>query len=370
MEFRTCHRLPALPATLALLALIPLITPLPARAEPLYAVTLLPDGFQPADINNRGQIAGAFFISGGGVHAAWFGDGIITDLARFGTRDSYANAINDGGTIAGNFGGSSGTEHAFVFEGGTWRDLGAGTAAGMNALGDVVGQRMHAAGAAGFVYHDGVMTELAYLGSGNVSRATAINDAGQVVGESNLTHDAQVPTHPFLSEEGRMRDIGTLAGQGVNSAMAINNAGQVAGYSDAGDGKGTMHAFLYERGVMTDLGSFGGLDITIGGMNAWGQLVGTGNTPDGPDVAFLSRAGSLLNLDSLIDAATGWHITAALDINDNGQIIAYACRATECNAVRLDVADAVPEPDWFWRWLPGLLALVASRWSASGRHAG
>ena len=137
MEFRTCHRLPALPATLALLAVIALLAlmaPLPARAEPLYAVTLLPDGFQPADINNRGQIAGAFFISGGGVHAAWFGDGIVTDLAHFGTRDSYANAINDGGTIAGNFGGSSGTEHAFVFEGGTWRDLGAGTAAGMHAV--------------------------------------------------------------------------------------------------------------------------------------------------------------------------------------------------------------------------------------------
>ena len=111
---------------------------------------------------------------------------------------------------------------------------------------------------------------------------------------------------------------------------------------------------------MTDLGSFGGFDVTIGGMNTLGQVVGTGNTPDGPDVAFISRDGTLVDLNTLIDPASGWAITSALDINDSGQIIANACRDGVCRAVRLDLAAAVPEPDATLLWLAGVSALAGA----------
>jgi probable HAF family extracellular repeat protein len=204
------------------------------------------------------------------------------------------------------------------------------------------------------VYSDGVMTRLGYLGAGNASAASAINDAGHLVGESNLENNAQVPTHPYLFD-GTLHDLGTLANQGVSSAVVINNAGQVAGYSDAGQGH--THVFFYDHGVMSDLGSFGGFDVTIGGMNQLGQVVGTGNTPDGPDVAFLSRDGALVDLNTLIDSASGWVITSAMDINDHGQIIANACRASACSAVRLDLASPVPESSPALLLLAGVPAL-------------
>jgi probable HAF family extracellular repeat protein len=229
----------------------------------------------------------------------------------------------------------------------------------------VVGRRSSNGGSASFVYSNGVVTRLGYLGAGNASAASAINDAGQVVGESNLAHNAQAPTHPYLFD-GTLHDLGALSGQGVSSAVVINNAGQVAGYSDAGQGR--THVFFYDHGVMTDLGSFGGFDVTIGGMNQLGQVVGTGNTPDGPDIAFLSRGGSLVDLNTLVDPALGWVITSALDINDHGQIIANACRDSLCSAVRLDLAGAVPEPNAAFLWLTGVPALRQWRRKQQQQH--
>ena len=347
---------------LALLAA--LLAPMSSHAGALYGVTRLPDHFHPSDLNNAGQMSGALYAADGSVHAAVYDAGRVTDLGTFGAAYSYANAINDTGAVAGNIGMAAG-EHAFLYRDGAMHVIGPGTALGMNAGGDVVGQRYTAAGATGFLYSDGLLADVGQLGHGNVSRATAINDARQVVGESNLAVDEQAPTLPFLYDNGALQDIDTLAGHGVNSAMAINNAGQIAGYGDAGDGR--MHVFLYHHGVLTDLGNFGGLDVMIGGMNAQGQLVGTGNTPDGPDMAFLSRDGVLADLNALIDPASGWAITSALDINDHGQIVAYACRADACSAVRLDLASAVPEPAGAVLMLPGLLVLVGARPLLAGR---
>lgn len=336
-----------------------LLAPVHSQAAALYTVHQLPENFHPSDINNTGQMAGALYSGGAGVQAAIYAGGVVTGLDPFGAAYSYASAINEAGAVAGNFGTAAGAEHAFLYQDASMHDLGAANALGMNASGAVVGQRYSTTGAVGFLYSAGILTELGHLENGNISRATAINDGGQVVGESNIAVDGQVPTHPYLYDGGQLRDLGTLANHGVNSAVAINNAGQIAGYSDAGSGR--MHAFLYAHGVMSDLGSFGGLDITIGGMNQQGQVVGTGNTQDGPDVAFLSRDGALVDLNTLIDTALGWTMTSALDINDHGDIIAYGCRAGHCSAVRLALASTVPEPAGAWLLLPGLLVLGGAR---------
>src|SRR6476620_5226338 len=51
-------------------------------------------------------------------------------------------------------------------------------------------------------------------------------------------------------------DLGTLPGGLVSWARAINDAGQVVGASQVSSGAG--HAFLWEKGAMTDLGTLGG----------------------------------------------------------------------------------------------------------------
>ena len=351
-------------ATLGLSAA--LLAPLHGHAAALYTVQLLPQSFNPSDINNAGQMAGTLYAADGRAHAAIYSGGVVTDLGTFGGAYSYATAINDAGMVAGNFDAPSGIGHGFLYRAGAMTDIGAVNALAINAGGDVVGQFYNGAGYTGFLYRQGAITALGYLGTGDTSLAAGINDAGQIVGESNIDSALHAPSHPWLYDAGALHDLGTLAGREVNSAVAINNAGQIAGYSESENGG--MHAFFYEHGVMTDLGSFGGLDVTIGGMNQLGQVVGTGNTWDGPDIPFITRAGALVDLNTLIDPASGWLITTALDINDRGQIAANACRDSLCSPVLLNLASPVPEPGALLLWLAGAAALAGWRqWRAHRR---
>jgi probable HAF family extracellular repeat protein len=68
-----------------------------------------------------------------------------------------------------------------------------------------------------------------------------INDTGQVVGMTILSDGSE---HAFLYSGGVMTDLGTLPGFGDSVATAINNAGQVVGRAYIA-GNATSHAFLY-----------------------------------------------------------------------------------------------------------------------------
>ena len=87
-------------------------------------------------------------------------------------------------------------------------------------------------------------------------------------------------------------------------------------------------------------------------------MVGRSNLADGGNHAFLYADGSMTDLNSLIDPASGWTIHSASDINDHGQIAATGCRAGECLALRLDLAvAAVPELSTWVAMLAGLIIL-------------
>jgi probable HAF family extracellular repeat protein len=104
------------------------------------------------------------------------------------------------------------------------------------------------------------------------SAATGINNTGQIAGYSYTTGDAAI--HAFLYSDGVMTDLGTVPGGSQSYAHDINDAGQIVGNTDTG-------AFLYNGGVMTDLNSL------IDQASAWtlqaanaindnGQIVGYG----------------------------------------------------------------------------------------------
>ena len=342
-----------------LVLLSSLLAPLHGQADALYTVTMLPAGFNPSGINNAGQMSGDIYLENG-AHAALYSGGIVTDLGTFGGNASYGRAINDAGAVTGTAESLSGWGSAFLYRNGSMTDIGAGTSGfGINARGDVVGQKYNVDGTrTAFLYRDGALIDLGNLGTGTVALAHDINDAGQVVGESDISPEFHAPFHPFLYSDGSMRDLGTLAGFENNSAVAINNAGLVAGYSTATDS--TLHAFVYRDGVMRDAGNFGGSEIAIGGINEAGVFVGTAETQTG-QVGFAWLDGALVDLNTLIDPALGWTIDAAVGINDLGQIAAHGCREWECGALRLDLANAVPEPAGFLLLLPGLCAIVCLR---------
>src|SRR5437016_4387960 len=64
------------------------------------------------------------------------------------------------------------------------------------------------------VWTDGSRTDLGDLGGG-YSRANAINNSGQVVGDATvLSTSWSPPTHAFLWSDGRMIDLGSPGGVG------------------------------------------------------------------------------------------------------------------------------------------------------------
>src|SRR5437667_8167708 len=115
--------------------------------------------------------------------------------------------------------------------------------------------------------------DLGTLPADTMSGASAVNEAGQVVGWSQGSYPD--PIHAFLWENGTMTDLGTLGGSTAR-AYDINDKGQVVGVSSTSSG--LYHACLWEDGTMTDLGTVGGQDSTADGHHDRGGHVGTAHS--------------------------------------------------------------------------------------------
>src|SRR5256885_1734433 len=119
------------------------------------------------------------------------------------------------------------------------------SATDLNNVGQVVGFSRTAGDTAqhAFLFSGGVLSDLGTLG-GRFSLASGINGAGQIIGNASITGDQEV--HGFLINGETTIDFGT-----GTSVTAINEAGQVTG--DSG-----QRAFLYSGGALRNLGTLGG----------------------------------------------------------------------------------------------------------------
>jgi probable HAF family extracellular repeat protein len=111
-----------------------------------------------------------------------------------------------------------------------------------------------------------------FLGTlgGNRSEGLAVNNAGKVVGSSNLS-TAVFPQHPFYWDGNTMVDLGTFGGQN-GSATDINDAGVIVGHADLPNT--TMHAFRWRGSGLEDLGTLGGSSSHAHSINSSGVIGG------------------------------------------------------------------------------------------------
>jgi probable HAF family extracellular repeat protein len=157
-----------------------------------------------------------------------------------------------------------------------------------------------------------------YLGTlgGDRSRAHAINNQGQIVGDSYISAGG---AHAFLWENGDMKNLGTLGGY-ESYATDINGKGQVAGYSR--NPLNDIHAFIWENNVMQDIGALNGNGNSkrANSINDNGYIVGSdGNT------AFLWKSANtgMQKLETLSGASE------AFGINNNNQIVGFSRTASD-----------------------------------------
>ena len=331
-----------------------------ALAAPVYRMTLLPQDFNAAALDERGRVVGS--AQGGLAVWAPASTGYYAPLLP--GAEALATS-RSGASIVGLAGAS-----AFVFGNGAFSTIGlpasATWATAVNDAGQVAGFASYGFSlSSAFLYQAGAFVELGTLG-GQVSVAHAINAAGQVAGFASLAaDDGDWPDplrHATIYRDGSQHDLGTLGGR-LSEANDINDAGVAVGWSDLADGF-SERPFLFapENGQMIDLGSLGGVLGRANALNNAGTVVGLSDigSPDGADYrAFVHGAGGMADLNTLVDGRGDWQLMTATDINDAGQILAQACRNDgECRAVRLDLIPAVPEPGGAAMLAAGLALLL------------
>jgi probable HAF family extracellular repeat protein len=281
-------------------------------------------------LNDAGQVTGSesgFVLSDAFRPFRWSAStGIVEILGCCDTQSG--NDINDAGVVVGVTQTNALTgNRGFVATGTTLTELSilaggdpelSSAAMAINSTGQIVGMSP----ASGFVQHavlwdaQGGIQDLGTLGGSN-SLAIDINDAGQVIGSSQIAGDAV--THYFLwSAQNGMTDLNTLIGVSVTSAVEINAGGQIIGTYITGGGQ--SHAFLYTPGSgLEDLGTLGGTTSEPTGLNDNGDVVGSSTLSDGSTHAFLWTAA-----EGLEDITALSGVNGVRRLNDNLQTLTGA----------------------------------------------
>jgi len=237
-------------------------------------------------VNNLGQVVGTVRLSGHVyiIRPFIWVDGVLTLLGTLGGENSLANGINNLGMVVGCADDHDELAYAML----------------------IIPEDTDEDGLPDCWYRDDdedgdndLMINLGTLGLAN-SQALAINDLGQIVGDSGIpsgkrnrrgflltpedTDEDGAPDLWFRDDDADgindlMTNLGQLSSHETwdSYALDVNNFGQVVGYS-ATDSEGN-HGFLWENGELKDLNdiphtSLSRITDQVSGINDAGQITG------------------------------------------------------------------------------------------------
>ncbi len=302
-------------------------------------------------INDAGDIFGSSDTAGNAARRAFiYRNGTMSVLGgTFGGTNSAATAANEGQEVVG-WASTAGnaTVHAFLYSGGTMTDLGTlGTsseALAVNDAAEVAGRSTLASGARhAFLYSGGVMVDLGTLGGTN-SEATGINYIGstQVVGTSDVPGGG---THAFLYDQGTMTDLNSRlpAGSGwvLEAATAINDAGEIVGW---GRHNGLRHAYRLLPSVRLSLRSGGTLSQRDGNLPTTGVQVGR-------DVTFVTSVevasdGTARNIVFTDTMSGPIQIQGVRLYHDDGGTCSVEANIVTCHIASVGMSGSFAEEVW------------------------
>jgi probable HAF family extracellular repeat protein len=294
-------------------------------------------------INDLGQVVGSSLTTGDtSEHSFLYSNGRMTDLYPINSQNITTvgpTGINNSGQIAsGTIVG--GVYSPAIFDSRTGGltlpgTLGGVTSFDFNGVATSVNNHAAAVGYSyidatnrhAFLYSDGMLTDIDPLGGYSV--AFAINDEGVIVGLASAQFNGTATA--FVHSQGVTKEIFSVRTE--SHARDVNNRGQVVGEFLTANGT-AFHGFLYSEGVITDLGSPESPQTTAFAINDQQQVVGTTfvpyetTCPAGPCVqfrehAFFYQSETMADLNSLIPSDSGWELSWAFDINNDGRIVGY-----------------------------------------------
>ncbi len=331
---RQCRTLGRLALVLALLT--GAVTTLPVYAGPRQLIDLGVD-VSPADINNLGTIVGSRKTATGNIAFYWLANSMPVDIPGA----TSANAVNEADQVTGNT-----LSGAFLYDGGLREWDGCG-GYGINEAGQISGNKElnNPYRATPLPLDPAIYTPDKWDNLGiaqTYARGTRlgvyadlyalydINNAGFAVGKRSrygLSGSSSILTTPAFDA------VTYLPIPYGGYASAINSHNLVVGATGTNSTSGEFsHAYLYDytAGTLLDLGTLnGGLTSSAADINDFNQVVGTSwlvtqltSVYDPTQYhAFLWENGAMTDLNTLLPAGSGWILTAATAINDNGDII-------------------------------------------------
>ncbi len=167
----------------------------------------------------------------------------------------------------------------------------------------------------GFIWKNGTFTSFSVPGS-NGTVATAINNAGQIVGNYTTTAMTPQKSNGFIDNGGTFTTI-NVSGAVLTQPKGINNSGQVVGYFQAPSNQSPSdHAFLNSGGTFTTFDYPGATYTRFLSINDSGTITGVGGI-GGTDVCFVYSAGVFTTINT--SAYPGYFCNSAA-INNSGQI--------------------------------------------------
>jgi probable HAF family extracellular repeat protein len=320
-------------------ALVTVLGALSAQAQKFSVTTLqnLPDSVSVdgVAINNQGQVAGNSVDANGVSFAVLWNGTAPTVLQGYdlngNTDDAFVNGMNNLGLVVGYDVGLLPKNFADLWGAGSGLCPGGesgwpwSTASAINDAGQIVGNL------GGDIPPDAVIWSnscikndfggLDFPSSVTGTNATSINNKGEAVGFAYLD-DAYLTQHAVRWTP-NLTDMGTLGGKN-SGANQINASGFVVGWADIPNNR--SHAALWgPHTKASDLGTLGGKTSSANGINTQGDAVGSSQTLSGVSHAVLWTHLHYLaeDLNNEIGAATKQiTLTEAVSTNDHCQVLA------------------------------------------------
>ena len=259
-------------------------------------------GFSPVGLNEAGNILGhAALIGGLFVHVGPPNDSIAGTTYLINNVSLEATAINNNDQAVGVFRNISTGERGAT------------------------------------LYSNGQVSFLGSLPGASYSEARGINDSGTIVGNAVFLANCSANCGTAVQYiNGSWQSLGSAVGEvgggGGSAALGINNPGQIIGYTNIPVGSTSNQVgWILDGNSKIDIplptALNPGATFSVGPrvINNFGIVLGTSSqSTTGTQIQFVYSNAQSYDLNALIAPNSGWTITHAHDINDNGQIVAQA----------------------------------------------